>query len=320
MRNYLALIIVLLTACQSTPKMTDEEQNHHLKIAQNYLAQKRYDEAFLSFQALAEQQLPLAEFTLALFYQNGWGRKTNEREACVWFEKSAQHQIIAAEHLFAQCLEKNILGSAQPEKATIWYEKAARHGHQISWCSIAKIYVEGLISTDNMNQKLENCLAFADSDNILAQVQMGHFFLNKNTATHDPQKAKYWFSRAAQQNSLEAMYYLGIVEQSFMKNVAQARFWFESAASQGYLPAYFVTATLYFKEPSIVGTDVREPENLAKAYLWLTATSKRSKNDKALQETAEMLEKIKAVMPETWYKDLDQKVERHLQEHVNKTN
>ncbi len=315
MKIYLAFFLAMLSACQTNQTRTDVDQNALLQTAQDQLAKEQYDKAFTSYLALAEQNHPLAQFTLALFYQNGWGKTQDREQACHWFEKAAQQEIVAAEHFFAECLEQNITGSYPLEQAESWYAKAAEHGHFISWCSIAKLYIENSNDLTLISQKIENCSSLANSGNIPAQLQMGRFYLGK-TVIHDPLKAKQWFRSAAQHNALDAMYYLGTVEQSFLQNPVEARFWFESAASQGYLPAYFPTAKLYFDESDSTEHKLRSPENLAKSYLWLTATANRSTNQDELEKTLSMLEKIKEIMPETWYPDLDEKVDQHLKQYA----
>jgi len=53
-------------------------------------------------------------------------------------------------------------------------------------------------------------------------------------------------------------------------------------------------------------------ENLAKSYLWLSATQQQSKQTSELEDSASMLKKVEQVMPQSWKEDLDQKVSQHL--------
>jgi hypothetical protein len=52
--------------------------------------------------------------------------------------------------------------------------------------------------------------------------------------------------------------------------------------------------------------------NLAKAYLWLSATTKRSTDPGELKQTEEMLKKVLEVIPKTWLTDLDARIAEHL--------
>jgi hypothetical protein len=58
-----------------------------------------------------------------------------------------------------------------------------------------------------------------------------------------------------------------------------------------------------------------EAANLAKSYLWLSATQRQSHHENELQAAANMLEKVLQVMPAGWQTDLDQKVTQHLQKY-----
>lgn len=90
-----------------------------------------------------------------------------------------------------------------------------------------------------------------------------------------------WLSTAAQGNAPEAQYYLGVMLRDGMgrpKAPEAARFCFERAASRGYGPAYFPTGELYFNSPVNPNTGTLPAHDLAKAYLWVSAASRRTKD------------------------------------------
>ena len=170
---------------------------------------------------------------------------------------------------------------------------------------------------DMMERHPERVIMLAVKGMLPAQLQMGKFLLEGETSIRDPETAAAWFEQAAQRGSLQASYYLGVIKRDFSKDNDSALYWFEQAASQGYTPAYFATARLYFDAPVSADTGMPSAEVLAKTYLWLSATAKRSMDSKELTEAAGMLKDIRKIMPETWIPDLDQKVSRHLSEYSN---
>ena len=292
-----------------------QNANNALAEAQQWLAEGKHHKAFKAFQFYAqEKQNPLAQFTLALFYQEGWGVERDEVVACQWYGKAAKGEIPAANHFFAQCLQEGIHQSVDYVAAIHWYQQAANLGHTISLCAIADLYMRGSGVEKNPQKALAYCQQAASSGSIPAQLKVGHFYLNGEAAIRDPQQAAVWFGYAAEKNSLEAYYYLGVINLNALNDQSHALYWFEMAAGQGYLPAYYQTARLYFNAPLSEETGMPTADNLAKSYLWLSTAKQQSEPENELNDTLSMLEKVEQVMPKSWKEDLDQKVSQHLLE------
>ena len=290
-----------------------QNTENELSEAQQWLAEGKYHKAYQAFQFFAQEKHNyLAKFTLALFYQYGWGVKQNEIIACQWHKEAATGGIPAANHFYAHCLQEGIHQSADFEAAIHWYQQAANLGHTISLCAIADLIMQGRGIEKNPQKALTYCQRAASAGSIPAQLKMGEFYLNGEEAIRDPQQAAVWFGYAAEKNSLEAYYHLGIINLNDFNDQTLALYWLEMAASQGYLPAYYQTARLYFNAPLSEETGMPVAENLAKSYLWLSATKQQSKNEAELQNAANMLKKIELVMPESWKEDLDQKISQHF--------
>lgn len=313
----ISVLIISLLGFENTALAADALKE--LKNAREALEAGNYDKAFAEYKRFAEEKNnPLAQFIIALFYQNGWGRSPDPILACQWHEKAAKGDIPASLHSLAECLERGIHRPADPESASELYKKAADLGHLISQCSLAKLYFEGKGVPKNPVQGLKLCQDVANRNSHPAQTRMGRFFLEEKEIM-DYDEAFKWFSIAAQTKSAEAQYYLGVMFRDGLgrdKQPEAARYWFESAAAQGYVPAYFPTSYLYFNAP--VDPETKKPyaSNLAKAYLWLTATSKRSIKNDELSKTSEMLNKVLKIMPDTWVLDLDEKVAKHLEKYA----
>ena len=148
-------------------------------------------------------------------------------------------------------------------------------------------------------------------------VWMGRFYFEGDESIRDHKQAYQWFVQAAQYNLPEANYYLGVmVEQGLIKDVPppHARQKYEQAAAEGYVPAYYPTGRLYFNAQPEPETSQLSARDLAKAYLWLSATMIKSLDPNELNQSEKMLQQVVAVMPKTWLPKLDQKLARHLEE------
>lgn len=290
-----------------------------MKEAQTALAAADYKRSFSLYSlAVKKEKKHLAEFSLGLFYRNGWGRSIDEKAACQWFEKSAAGGIPVGQHFAGLCLEKGVHRPADPTAAAVWFEKAAKAGHHQSLCNLGNLYMTGNGVPKDPKKALELCYSSAQQGAVPAQVWMGKFFLEGDESIRDVKQAYGWFEAAAQKNEPEALYYLGLIVSKGMfegHTPLEARKLFEQAASLWYVPAYFQTGKLHFNADLDPETKALSPEDLALAYLWLTATTKRSKNPAELDESKKTLDQIRAVMPETWLPELDQKVAKHLADH-----
>lgn len=287
-----------------------------LSEAQQWLTEGKYDKAYQAFLTLSQNQnSALAQFTLGLFHQNGWGITTDQEAACHWFGKAvkgSKGNIPVANHFLAECLQH---GTHQPVDYTAalhWYRKAAELGHYISLCSIAELIMQGKGTEKNPQLALEQCQQAALANSIPAQLKMGQLYLSGDETIRNIHQAIVWLNHAAENGSLEAFYHLGNVYLNHLNDPVMALKWFETAASQGFLPAYFPTGQLYFNAPVSEETQMPTAENLAKAYLWLSTTGQASQNTHELNKTTRMLKKVKQIMPESWKKDLDQKIFQHL--------
>jgi len=189
----------------SSPVQAKRDLSTELRHAQRYLANGDYEKAYAEYLRFAtEKNNPLAMFSIALFYRNGWGRPENEEKACAWFGKAAEGDIPAAAHFFAECLETGVGRPSDPAKAAIWYERAGRLGHILSFCTLAELYMEGRGVPKNPEKALSLCRPVADKSVVKAEVYMGRFRLEGDESVRNLEEAFAWFERAAQGNSPEA--------------------------------------------------------------------------------------------------------------------
>lgn len=312
------MVFVVVVLLPVVTLATQTNADSIMKAAQLALVDGDYEKAFVSYQTAVQQHNnPLAQFTIGLFYQNGWGRDPDPIIACQWFEKAAQGGIPTAQYMTGICLEQ---GSHRPidyAAAAHWYQKAAQAGQLHAYCQLGNLMMTGRGVTKDPHKALALCRPAALQGSLSAQLWMGKFFLHGDPAIQNLQEAYHWFATAAQNHAPEAFFYLGmIMQQDTLKEhkpeIIQQMF--EQAAALKFVPAYFQAGKQFYSAQSDMHTHQLTAEHLAKAYLWLSAATQRSEDRKEVAAAKEILQQILTVMPQTWRADLDMKVSQHLQE------
>jgi len=313
----LCLIIMFNLMCLEVYAQKRTDYAAELVKAQAALSEQDYTTAYLEyFRAATVSNNPLAQFSLASFYQFGWGRPVDQATACDWYAKSAPGNIPAAQHYYAECLRKGIKGTAEPAQAALWYQRAAENGHVISLCSLAELYIKGEGVNKDTQRGLALCQQAANAGLTKAMLRMAHFYLSDEPALKNRERAHNYLVQAAQGRNAEAQFMLAtFYREDNGQSVSDkpARQWFELAAANGYVPAYYQVGVLYFNAPHDPATKALPADDLAKAYLWLSAAAQRSQNEDELRESKELLEKIASLMPKTWLGPLNKKLDEHLQ-------
>ena len=310
------LLFALLAGCSDDsnkgPGNSDE-----MKAAQASLSAGDYEEAYkLYIEAEDKYADPLAQFTLGNFFRAGWGRDPDPVAACQWFGKSAEGDIPYAQHLYGECLEFGVHQEADPLAAAHWYAEAAKNGHVVSNCYLGWLHMKGIGVEKNPNRALELCTA-ATARSTAAMTWMGHFYLEGDPSIQNNTQAWGWYKQAAEYRQPEGFYYLGVMlEKGLVENssVDAALGMYEQAAANAYVDAYYPTGRLYFEGRRSPETGLPTEEDLAKAYMWLTAAKRRADDEAQLKSAEALLHEVLEIMPETWIKELDERVDHHFKE------
>lgn len=311
----ISLCLIFALAPVSTLAAKKIDLSADLESAQAALAAGNYQKAFAQYSGFAAKN-PLAQFSLALFYQNGWGRPVDETEACRWFEKSARGNIPAGQHFYADCLAKGTDRTANSPEAIKWYKKAADSGHLISLCSAGELYITGKGVSKDMGQGLELITQAARQGVPAAMLRLADLHREGFHVKQDLPVARHWYQQAAEQRSPEAQYQLGVMlgeGRGGETDLDASLFWLETAASEGYAPAYLPTAILYANAKVVPETGALSPEHLAKIYLWISAAKARPSDAAQLADIKKIEEMALAVMPPSWRETLDKRVAEHLE-------
>ena len=310
-----ATLLFLLTAClnhaYAANAITDK-----LNEAQAALSSGDYKSAYTKFKHLAKKHNnELAQFTLALFYDYGWGRPVDHHAACQWYERAAQAEVPVALHRHAECLLRGDNFKPDPIAPATWFERAAAQGHRISLCALAELYMHGQGVVKNPAKGMEYCRQAARENILPAQLQTAKYLLEGDESIRDIDAASKWFHQAAENGSSEAAHYLGLISRNRLDDLGISLFWFERAAGQGYVPSYYATSKGYFDSLMLDRTQTPPAPTLAKAYMWLSASVARTDRPEEKSSAAKMLITVRKMIPESWVPDLDQKIAKHLVAH-----
>jgi len=306
--------LLLLAAALSTPAAaakTAADDAKPLQAAYALLDKGDYAQAYPAFLRQSGKN-PLAQFTVGLFHQVGWGRPADRDAACAWFAKAAKGKIPAAQHYTGDCLMRSPEVPGNASAALANYLAAADGGHKISLCSAAEFYIRGRYVARDVARGLALCSEAAMANSPPAMLLLANYLQNDADVPHDLAGARHWYQLAAAHGLPEARYQLAIMQAQgdggpVDSGAALANM--EALAAAGHAPAYLPTAVLYAHQPVQADTGAPSAENLAKVYLWASA-AKASLADPAPAET--LLASVLAVMPAEWRPGLDQKVADHL--------
>lgn len=320
MKKYIFTIFLSLLAAAPCA-LAGVDYSTGLQPAQQALAAGDYAKAYAGYSRHAAKN-PLAQFTLGLFYKNGWGRSADKVEACRWFAKSARKKIPAAQHYLGDCLAQGAHRIADPAAALALYLDAAAGGHLISLCSAADLHIRGGGVEKDAKRGLDLCTQAAQAGSPPAMLKLADYYREGKDVPQDLAAARHWYQQAAERHTSAAQYRLGVMlveGQGGETDVNAALFWLETAAGEGYAPAYLPVAILYANAEVDPSTGALKPEHLARIYLWNRAAKARTADPARLAEIERIEKMVLAVMPESWRPDLDKQVSEHLASYpVNK--
>ncbi|WP_114326415.1 tetratricopeptide repeat protein [Candidatus Colwellia aromaticivorans] len=290
-------------------------ESRDIRHAEKLLAAGDYDNAFEKYQRLAkEKNNSLAKLTMAMFYDYGWGRVQDRKNACLWYEQAAKHEVPVAADALGSCFENGVHQKIDYAQAAIWYQKAADLGYHLSFCHLGALYVKGFGVVQDAKKGANLCKKSAEQGSVPAMLQLGQFNLLQNTDLTN-KRALDWYAKAASYHSDKAQYQLGVMLRDGIGIDANNRValeWFEQSAAQGYVPAYYQTALLYYHSPKNPENNLWDEKELAKAFLWLSASIQRTENIEEIEKSKQMLSEVINVMPATWTETLDNKLQIHL--------
>ncbi|GAA6205125.1 hypothetical protein NBRC116600_19230 [Thalassotalea sp. SU-HH00458] len=299
----------------------EQELNEPLQVAQQLLAEEKFEQAFILFEKHAKYNNSLAKMTLGLFYKLGWGKVNQDSsQACNWFYQAALAEIPQAQKEFADCINFNYVAPTLESQLTelesvpsFWYNKAFKNGLHDAGCDIGRLYLASKWHRQDIKKVIEWCTPAAELSAVAAQITLGDAYAivspEQNVAT-----AEYWYQQAVQRNSGQAafklanLYYsMAINQQNNADLMDRALLMMETSSSLKYAPSYEKTASIYWTKLAVVEKDMASSV-LAKCYLW----AKTAYQVNPSKQNLDFLSIVTKEMPETWQEKLDEQVKVFL--------
>ena len=320
-KNCLPLIVA---AVVSQAAATEKDWSAPLQVAETLLQAGDYAAARPAYEAQAQRGNGLAQFTLGLFYQLGWGVTVSPRQSCNWFKLAAENQIPAAQEQLGYCYLNDHFASAEQALALRWFEQAYQAGVISAGCAMGKLLVEGRYVAAAPHKGLLLCQQAAQAGATAAQLQLAKWLLEGLVLQQDAGQAMLWFELAANNNSAEAAYYLARFYDTgtvVAKDPGRALVWYDSAAKAGFVDAYLPVAALSFaqyqsalQQAPADTASTPAATLLAQAYVWAYAAATQLPPQHAsYSDATALLKQISLLTPASWQEALRVKTLQHLQ-------
>ncbi len=146
-----------------------QQEIDHLQKAAKFFAQKRYVEALVLYEQLAEQDHPNCQVFVGWMYHEGLGTKKDDDKALRWFEKAARSGSEKGMFYYGKLLTMK----GELKKSFAEYQKSAAMGYAPALYRLGIIYAKGVGVDKN--------LTLAD-DYFLKAAARGHIFAKREIA------------------------------------------------------------------------------------------------------------------------------------------
>ncbi|WP_072670806.1 tetratricopeptide repeat protein [Vibrio injensis] len=190
--------------------------------------------------------------------------RNNLKEALFWYERAANFDNINGMYGVVRVCGKIREDVLIKEKTKFWQQFIrAVEGDLAAKLATGEALIYGRGTEVNVAKGVELIQEAAESQHIDAMLFMGDWCVSKDNLSPSPQDSFYWYSRAAEINSLEAMIKLGL---NYLDGVGVVRdhakgcYWLERAAEKGHPEAMYLAGKAWI-EQGANGNEV--------AYIWL---------------------------------------------------
>lgn len=178
--------------------------------AQFALAQLlKTDHETLAFEAISRAAAggqPQAQRAMGERYAHGSGVAQNWFEACRWYDMAAQQGDAEAQCALAACYASGKGVKKDMAHAFLWFEKAAAQNLPQAQWNLGELYATGLPGVEADPKKATQlCKRAANAGFAPASATLGALFARANK--HE--RAVQWWTLAAEQGDLEALFNLG---------------------------------------------------------------------------------------------------------------
>lgn len=240
--NYMLGMIYESTAHDD--KQREQAESFYLKAANqehpyaqyalgiNALEREDFAKAVFFLEKAANQQYGLAAYTLGLYYHEHEPKFPHK--AFEWFMVSAKQKHTQAEYYVGLYYQNGKGVEQNVEQSIYWYEKAAVKKDKNALYHLAMILIK-LPDKDYVTvSKLLEQAALLDHPN--AQYNLAVMYHKGDGVKEDPEKAFFWYEKAAHAGLAIAQYNLGMIYFEGVivpKDEEKAKELWQKAASQG---------------------------------------------------------------------------------------
>ncbi len=283
---------------------------------------KKWDQALLFYQKSVKQNYALAQFGLAIMYEEGTGIKKNVKMAIKWYRKAAENGYVNAQSVLADMyyngkekyLEKDYA------QALKWYRKAAEQGNSYSQDMLGDMYYYGKGIEKDYEQSAYWYRKAAEQGYEYAQYSLGYLYEKGEGIEKDYEQSVLLYRKAAEQGNERAQYQLGNMYY-FGKGVEQdfsvAARWYREAAEKGNRSSQNDLGVMYHN-----GMGVNQ--DIAEAIKWYRKAAEQDEPH-AQYNLGKMYEKGQGVIKDnaqalTWYRKAANQGHRQAKTALEKLN
>lgn len=158
------------------------------------------DSCFYWEQKAAEKGDTYSQFMLSIYYERGFGVKSNERKAFEWRLKAAESGDALASEGIAVFYRDGLGVERNYEQMVFWLEKAAANGRLNSLVYLGTIHQQGMYGLAIDKEKaFALFMQAANQDDAWGAFELGECYRYGRGTSQDKNLARYWIYKAATQ-------------------------------------------------------------------------------------------------------------------------
>ncbi|EFC47957.1 TPR repeat protein [Naegleria gruberi] len=133
------------------------------------------------------------------------------------------------------------------EEAMQWYKKALDMGNTAAAYPLGRFYFQGLVAPKDEKKAIHYVEIAANNNSSIAQEYLGDIYHTKESEIYNPVKAIEWYTKAASNDSTNAMYNCGCINEE-LNNFEMALYWYTKAIEKGSSSAMNNLAMIYYEK------------------------------------------------------------------------
>jgi len=243
--------------------------------------EKMTDQDIQSIEGLANKGIATAQGVLGLCYATGNIIEKNKEKALLWMHKAAIQNLSEAQYVRAIWEEDEKIGVE-------WLQKSAEQDNISALTTLANLYIKGTVVPKDYAKALKLYQHAARFDTN-TQYLLGEIYWDSKLVDSDKKKAMQWFTKAAENNNIDAQITLGSLYmegEDITKDLSKSLEWFTKAAELGDPDAQYLLARIYMQDemdlvlndyPSMETLRKMASQNMKEGVKWLRKSAEQGK-------------------------------------------